>query len=220
MLTLPEELLLLSLDDAGQAHGAPAAHIELGLLACTILELELRGRVSIGATVQLLDGSPTGDRALDEVIELLAAMRDETRSFEIILTGAMNKLGWLRERVLDGLVAKDVVSHAEERILWLIPQHRYSVEHGAEEESLLRRILRVLLLGQDPDRRTSLLLAVLAACFTSDTHLRERLFMDMRDRMYEVVNSGGELQAATRDAVTIALVATAPPFVPLYSGKP
>jgi hypothetical protein len=40
------------------------------------------------------------------------------------------------------------------------------------------------------------------------------MFGEMRDRMYEVVNSGGEVQGVVRDSLCAALANTAPVFMP------
>jgi hypothetical protein len=116
--------------------------------------------------------------------------------------------------VLDGLAAKGELREEEGRLLWLLPQRRYSVEHGAEELSLLERIMRTLVLGEHPDRRTGALLTLMASCYASHNHLRQRMFTELEDRIYEIVNSGGEVQAIVRDSVCAALANTAPVFMP------
>jgi golgi phosphoprotein 3 len=221
MLTLPEELLLLSLDDHGHPHDVPAANLEAGLLAAAIYELQLRGRVEIELeNVRVLDASPTGDPVLDGTLEMLGKP-DSPRGLEALLTKNHHHLSWIREGCMGDLVTRGIVRKDQGRVLWLLPQQRYAVEHGGEETSLIERLLRALILGQPADRRTSALLTLLASCYTSDHHLRERLFGEMRDRMYEIVNSGGEVQGVVRDSVCAALANTAPPFVPtLYAGAP
>jgi hypothetical protein len=217
MLTLPEELLLLSLDDKGHSHDVAPANLDTGLLAAAVLELHLRGRVDLEPdSVTLKDGSPTGDSVLDEVQALLAR-QELPGSLEAMLIAAIKAGAGLRERVLEQLIAKGEVSRVEGRVMWLLPSKSYAVEHGAEEISLLERLLRALVLNHKPDRRTSALLALLASCFGSDAHLRERLFAELRDRMYEIVNSGGEVQGVVRDAVCGALATTGRPFAPLLA---
>src|SRR5205085_6872198 len=129
------------------------------------------------------DGTATGDAALDYTLELLRK-REGDSPLDEMLTWAHGQNTCLRDKVRDRLVEKGVVRHDEGRILWLLPQHRYAGEHGSVEVSLIERLQRVLILGQPADRRTGALLALLASCYTSDTHLRERLFAELRDRMY------------------------------------
>jgi golgi phosphoprotein 3 len=219
MLTLPEELLLLSLDDKGHSHDVPAPNLEEGLLAGAIYELQLLGRVDIEPdVVRVRDASPTTDPVLDSVLELLG-QQEPAGALQPLLLAHYGKLGWLREKVMERLCERGVIRREEGRFLWLLPQQRYSVEHEAEELSLLERVSRALILQHKPDRRTSALLALIASCYTSDHHLRERLFSEMRDRMYELVNSGGEVQGIVRDSVNGALAAAAPPILPTLYGS-
>lgn len=214
MLTLPEELLLLSLDDHGKPHDVAPANLDSGLFAAAVYELEFRGRLAIEPSgIVVSDASPTGDPLLDEALAILAA-RPQGESMEALLTELHGKSGWIRQKVLDGLAAKGELREEEGRLLWLLPQRRYCVEHGAEELSLLERIMRALLLGEQPDRRTGALLTLMASCYASHNHLRQRMFTEMEDRIYEIVNSGGEVQAIVRDSVCAALANTAPAFMP------
>jgi len=213
MLTLPEELLLLSLDDHGHSHDVALANLDTGLLAAAIYELELRGRLEIEAEgITVKDASPTGDPELDEALKLID--KHAGKSLEDLLTAVHGHLGQIRTQVKEGLVQRGELREEGSKLFWLLPQKRYSVEHGVEEMSLLERLTRTLLLHEPPDRRTSALLTLAASCYASDNYLKERLFGDLRDRMYEVVNSGGEVQAVMRDSVCAALANTLTPFVP------
>jgi hypothetical protein len=214
MLTLPEELLLLSLDDKGHTHNVTPANLDTGLLAAAVYELHLRGRVAIEPEgVKVVDASPSGDSLLDETLKVLGT-RPAGESFEDLLEAQHGHLAWLREKVKEGLCAKGELRQEENRLLWLLPQKEYAVEHGAEEMSLVERVTRALLLDEPADRRTSALLTLTASCYASDAHLRQRLFDPMRDRMYEIVNSGGEVQGVVRDSVCATLANTLPVFMP------
>ena len=213
MLTLPEELLLLSLDDKGHTHNVVPANLDTGLLAAAVYELHFRSRVAIEPEgISITDASPTGDAVLDETLKVLGTRPKE--DFEQLLSSQHGHLAWLREKVKEGLCAKGELRQEEGKLLWLFPQKEYAVEHGSEEMSLLERITRALLLNEDADRRTSALLTLTAACYASDAHLRQRLFSEMRDRMYEIVNSGGEVQGVVRDSVCAALANKAPALMP------
>jgi hypothetical protein len=213
MLTLPEELLLLSLDDKGHTHSVVPANLDSGLLAAAIYELHFRGRVAIEPDgVSVLDPSVTGDTVLDETLKVLGTRPKE--DFEGLLSSQHGHLAWLREKVKEGLCAKGELRQEAGMLLWLFPHKEYAAEHGSEEMSLLERVTRTLLLNEPADRRTSALLTLTASCYASDAHLRQRMFGEMRDRMYEVVNSGGEVQGVVRDSLCAALANTAPVFMP------
>ena len=74
-LTLPEELLLLMLDDeTGQLIDRAAPSGDYALVAAILAELRLQGRIERGAAgITVLNPAPTGDAAMDDVLARLGA---------------------------------------------------------------------------------------------------------------------------------------------------
>ncbi|HET9558288.1 MAG TPA: GPP34 family phosphoprotein, partial [Actinomycetota bacterium] len=77
MATLPERLLLLSLDDDGQPRD-PRSALGYALAGAAITELLLAGRLAQrDDRLQVASASPTGDPVLDEVLD---QVRTETKA--------------------------------------------------------------------------------------------------------------------------------------------
>ena len=73
MPTLPERLLLVSLDDDGQPRD-PKSSLASALAGAAVTELLLAGRLALGDDrLAVADASPTGDPVLDEVLRQVEA---------------------------------------------------------------------------------------------------------------------------------------------------
>jgi hypothetical protein len=204
-LTLPEELLLLSIDDVGRQHSVTRNHLDLGLMMAAIAELLLEGRLELeGSSVHVKAGAePTGVPALDDVLEILGSLGKQP--IGEILKAVAERLGFLHDHILEGLVARGVLQRRDSRLLGLIPSWFYATADPQPESALTIRILKALTTDWKPDRRTSILLAIVTSCFTSELSLKEQLYRELRDRMYAVVNCADPLVTEARAGLGVAM---------------
>ncbi|MFJ5833513.1 GPP34 family phosphoprotein [Streptomyces sp. NPDC093089] len=159
-VTLAEEIMLLSLDDASGAakeRQSAAWAVAGGIL----LDLVLAGRVAVdGGRVRVTDPNPTGVPLLDERLRLVtawAAGRKQAPKVTQWLTKDHTKA--VRATV-DSLRGRGLV-HAEQRkVLGLFPITRYPEADGSAERELRDRLRAVVLGGAEPDARTAGLLAL------------------------------------------------------------
>ena len=204
-LTLPEELLLLSIDDYGHQHSVTRNHLDLGLMMAAIAELLLLSKAELdGPCVQVTAGAePTGNPALDDVLEILGSLGKQP--IGEVLKAVAERLSFLHDHTLNALVARGVLQRHDSQLLGLIPHWYYSTLDPQPENALTVRILRALISDWKPDRRTSILLAIVTSCFTSEISLKEQLYRELRDRMYEVVNCADPLVSEARNGLGLAM---------------
>lgn len=164
-LTMPEEILLLLLDDeTGKPVGLPGPAGDLAMAGAILMELALEGRIDTDLDrLLVVQDRPTGDALLDGVLTRLAAQdADRTSRFwiqEIAKSGAA-----LRGEVLGRLVAAGVLRQVEDRFLWVFPERRYPKAEGREDTEEVRRRLRGVLLDDDiPEPRDALLIGLARA---------------------------------------------------------
>lgn len=159
-VTLGEEIMLLSLDDAsGQAKERWTAG--LVVTGALLLELVLAGRVRVeGDRLTVVDSSPTGDALLDGRLARITEWARTSRSATVS--------SWLYkdqtkvvEATLASLCGRGIVTEEQHRVLGLFPVRRYPEADGAVERELRRRLVGVVLEGHQPDERTSGLIALL-----------------------------------------------------------
>lgn len=184
-LTLSEALLMLALgDEDGQVHRSAHKALPFGLAGAVLLVLASRGRLRHEDEVwKVTDATPTGDPALDPA---LAAMADEEEP--------QGTLHWLRtlpeagatsfqQRLLHGLVERNVLNERKRRFLGLVPYRRYPTADPDPERRVRAHVRRVVLEGQAPDDRTRVLLALLKACDLTGEVFTPREQRDAADRL-------------------------------------
>ena len=166
-LTMPEEILLLLLDDeTGKPVGLPGPAGDLALAGAVLMELALAGRIDsdLDALV-VVDRAPVGEAVADAVLAQLAAARG-TRTSGAWIQEIAKGAATLRAQVLEHLVARGVLRRIEDRFLWVFPERRYPKADGRDETEEVRRRLRGVLLNDDiPDPRDSLLIGLARAMF-------------------------------------------------------
>lgn len=165
MLTVVEELLLLTLRDEGGAFlHLPIKRQQAGFIGAAIMELGLKGRVDSDLDqIIIVDKRPTGDRALDVV---LARMSDDkfSRNSDKLIDQLVEMGDLVRETALKSLCEKKILEEKEGRLLWLLKTRRYPPVGGKEIREVKLRLLEILLRDSLPDPRDVCLMALAETC--------------------------------------------------------
>ncbi len=163
-LSIPEELLLLMLDDeTGRLHDSAGPGGDLALAGAVLAELSLAGRIdSDPHRLWVADRTPTGDALLDAALARIAAEVAPRHSRHWIgMFGADAEE--LREALFRRLVEKGVLREEKGRFLWVFPERRYPAVSGREEREVKARILGVLFDDDIPDAHDALLIGLCRA---------------------------------------------------------
>lgn len=160
-LSLPEEVVLLTLDEAGRPVGRQGLAAGLALAGAAVMELALAGRLDTDRHRLLRESAaPTGDAALDLALPLLEQAPD-SRGALLLLA---REEAALRGAVLAGLEARGILRRAEGRVLLLIPTRRWvKAEDRPEPAEALARLHRALEGEHIPEPREALLVALARA---------------------------------------------------------
>jgi Golgi phosphoprotein 3 len=171
-LTMPEELILLMLDDRSGRLNEMAGPASGYALACAILaELALHGRIDTAPQrLYVTNPSPTGDTLLDPVLARIAAdpgpapadadMPHDSRWW--IETLAREADGF-RDVLFARLVAHGILRQEDGRFLWFFPERRYPMVSDKEEREVKARLTGVIFDDDVPDPRDSLLIGLCRA---------------------------------------------------------
>ena len=142
MLSLPEEIVLLTLDDAtGRAIGRQGIATSIALAGAVLMELALAGRVDTDRhRLEVLDDTPTGDVVLDAGLPLLRNAPDSRGALMLL---AREETG-LRPAVLAALMARGLLQRVDGRVLLVFPERRYLKPEDRPEprEALLLGLAR------------------------------------------------------------------------------
>jgi hypothetical protein len=160
-LTMPEELLLLMLDDeTGRLTDRAAPAGDYALVGAMLAELALEERIDIDAPrLRVKNPAPTGDAVLDGVLARIQAEPEPQDSrwwVETLATSADD----YRDTYFERLVQKGILKVEEGRFLWLFSERRYPVISDKEEREVKARLMAVIFEDGQPDTRDALLIGL------------------------------------------------------------
>ena len=193
MLSLPEEIVLLTLDDAtGRAIGRQGIAASIALAGAVLMELALAGRVDTDQhRLEVLDDAPTGDAVLDAGLPLLRGAPDSRGALMLL---AREETG-LRPLVLEALLARGLLRRADGRVLLVFPERRYlKPEDRPEPREVLARLRRSIEADDIPEPREALLLGLARATALLPLLLPPELLMARQERIALL----GRLEALNR----------------------
>lgn len=184
-LTLAEELLLLGLDDeTGDIILSVSTALPYGIAGAMLLDLYLKGKIELtGETVKIKDNSPTGEKMLDEVLNLINIKIDhENPKYWIRTINAT--IDDMVDRLIEGFVQKGILKKEAKKILWLIPVDRYPTSDPLPEVHTRLLIRRIVLENEEPNQRTLALLSLIKA-----SNLIDELFLkEERRQAANIIN--------------------------------
>jgi hypothetical protein len=165
MLTFPEEIVLLALDDkTGKFVDLPPLAMDQALAGAALLELAFQNRIDTDLThLSLVSPKPTGEEMLDPLLEKIVTAKDkkDAKYWVGVFSGDGEKI---REKVLRRLVQRGILKQEEKKILWVIPGRRYPMVKDQEEREVRKRIRSVVVDGEVPGPRDVVLVSLASAC--------------------------------------------------------
>ncbi|MFF5449241.1 GPP34 family phosphoprotein [Streptomyces sp. NPDC012888] len=212
VVTLGEEIMLLSLDDeSGAVRSRQAAG--WAVAGGILLELVMAGRVTVtGKYLGVADRTPTGEPLLDGRLALMDAWmkgRSKRRVADWLTRDHMKAVGAAVER----LAERGLVAEQRHKVMGLFPVRRYPESDGSAERALRARLnAAVLDKASEPDERTAGLIALLHAAKLHSLAFPDLSRRQVAPRMAEI--AAGEWAAesvrlAIRDMQAAVIAATA-----------
>jgi hypothetical protein len=213
MLTLFEELFLLSIDDEnGSPLPSVTDNLESGLSGSIIAELVSRGKATAKEShrLELVDSAPTGDDVLDEAVKQIQSM-EQTRKVTYWIKHFTDEPKKFHKRLVERLETQGIVKSEGNRLSWVIPYADTPAEGGSAKYVVKSRLRHTLLTGGDVDIHDLILLSLVKACnvlnlvFTKDERkmARRRIYeltveKSLKDPLYQSIQ---EIQAAVESQV-------------------
>lgn len=163
MLTLPEELTLIALnDEKGNIVSSASMSLNYGLAGAILLELILSKKLILDdQRVSVSEDEETGDDLFDDVLCKIRASKKQYKLDHWIQCLASK---FMFHKVVDRLVQKKILRHEEHRVLWVFPVKLYPEENPRPELELRQRLHAVVKDRQKPELRSLLLLSLIRAC--------------------------------------------------------
>lgn len=185
MLTLPEELVLLILDDEdGTMLPIPQRTLDLALSGAVLMDLALR--LKLDSDLQrtwICDRTGTGESVLDECLAEIAEMGPSTSQTEDWIQHLANQPDRIREASLARLVERGILRCEERRHLWVFGSRRYPLMDDKEEREVKLRIMQALFSEEIPDSRDVALISLVDTCSLFEELIGRREYKRVGERI-------------------------------------
>ena len=164
MVGLPEQLLLLALNEKGTVVPSASMALPFGLAGAVLTELTLQGKVrQEKGKLIVVDPTPTDDDILDEALHLIRR-RDRQKPPRFWVSKLSRSIGRLKRRLLDRLIDAGILERQERRVLWVFTVNRYFARDEQVESGVRRRLRSAVIEGVEPDLETIVLASLVSAC--------------------------------------------------------
>jgi Golgi phosphoprotein 3 (GPP34) len=172
-MLIAEQLLLAALDpERGAAVNSSRQPLGVGLCGALVAELGLRGELDVvgkrfePVTAQVPVQGSRGNEPLPELLretrERLATVKARTSSAQ--LRKLDRALGGVWDRVLDGLVAAQILDRRKDRVAGLFPVTRHPVLQVGAQQEVIGRLQAAAAGDGELDPPTAVLLALSGPC--------------------------------------------------------
>jgi hypothetical protein len=217
MLSLPEEILLLILDDeTGKLANASSLGLNYALAGAVLMDLALHSKIDTDLEkLVVVDRTPTGEPILDRYLAQIAAGK-QSESTRYWVSELARRGADIQEKALGMLVEKGILRRVEKKFLWVFETRRYPVIDDREEKEVKRRILDVLLTNEIPEPRDVVLICLADTCALFPTILNKREAERLAPRIAQVrkLDLIGQAVSQAVTQLRLDIAAAMPPSSP------
>ena len=216
MLSLPEEILLLLLEDeGGRFVHVPELSMRCVLSGAVLMELALADRIDTDPErLFVVDAKPIGDELLDPALrKITASTESHDAGYWVSQCARMSED--TKRIALKRLVDHGILDQVEDKFLWVFRSRRYPLIDGSAEREVKLRIMDILLSDQIPGPRDVVIVGLVDACGLFKHLLSEREHKRSRDRIRQVRRMdliGRVVNDAVREIEASLAMALHPPF--------
>jgi len=166
MLILPEEILLIALnDESGKLHTLPERALDLALAGAVLMELEKRGAVTLSdENLQVTKGCEPGDPLLEDCLRQLCE-KDPEQSIQAALGRLAHQGKEICSTLFKRLVQRGILEEKDCRFFLVFHETRHPVVDPAEENAVKTRIRDIVLGDKVPTRNEeTAVISLMHAC--------------------------------------------------------
>ena len=162
-LSLPEELLLLLLDDeSGKIDIRQQLALDVALGGAVLMDLALHARVDSDLkNLWVTEKTPTEHAVLDEYLAQIVAETDQQQSITTWVHRFYDNSHEIRDKSLALLVDQGILVQKDKKYLWVFEDRRYPVVDGRAEREVKLRIMQILFSNDIPSAKD---IAIIALC--------------------------------------------------------
>ncbi|MCY3725868.1 MAG: GPP34 family phosphoprotein [Paracoccaceae bacterium] len=216
MLTFPEEIMLMLLEDEdGKILHVPELTLRCVLSGAVLMELALKNKIDTDLSqLVVIDSSPTGDEMLDPTLQMIVES-DEVNNGKFWVEKCALNADEIKKMALDRLIEKKILEKVDDRFLWVFRTRRYPVVDGKAEQEVKLRILDLLFSDKLPNPRDIVIISLVEASGIFKHLLSESEHKRSLERIKQIRNMdllGRAVTNSVRDIEASLALALHPPF--------
>ena len=216
MLTFPEEIMLMLLEDEdGKILHVPELTLRCVLSGAVLMELALKNKIDTDLSqLVVVDSSPTGDEMLDPTLQMIVES-DEVNNGKYWVEKCALNADEIKKMALDRLIEKKILEKVDDRFLWVFRTRRYPVVDGKAEQEVKLRILDLLFSDRLPNPRDIVIISLVEASGIFKHLLSESEHKRSLERIKQIRNMdllGRAVTNSVRDIEASLALALHPPF--------
>ena len=217
MLTIPDKLFILSIDDHKSTVNSSVTNaLPYGIAGGLLAELALAGKIRVEKErLVLVDPSGIGDDLFDDLLATILNERKPRKlSHWITSIGGNHPF----KQVSNHLAGQNVIRIEKKRFLWVIPYEVYPQVDASAKYWVKQHLRSIVLAGEKPEPADIILLSLLKGCgllplvFTQDERksARKKLNELVEGEVFGeyVKETLEEIESATMTAVMAAVTTT------------
>lgn len=159
-LTIPEEVLLLTVHDSG-GELPGGKKMEVVMAAAILMDLAMQNKLDTDLDQLLLvSDSPTGDLVLDEGLKMIF-QRKEMQNPAFWISQLAIRAGEFTEFLVASLTMKRVIKVENQKVLWFFAKRRYPLQQDREIKEVKQRVREIVFGDGIPDIRDIIIISLL-----------------------------------------------------------
>jgi Golgi phosphoprotein 3 len=184
MLTMLEEVVLLAVDEhTGNLRSAREFSTAYALVGAVFFDLALARKLDTDTeSIQIIDGTPTGNSTLDRVLQLMESKPALTTVREWI-EHLFHQRGDLEGEALASLTAQGILRHEKSKLLWIIDIERFPLVNNVPQQDVRQRLRDAILSDGIPDSRDIMLVSIAEPCGLLGYVLTDAQMQSRRERI-------------------------------------
>lgn len=216
MLTFPEEIMLMILEDEdGKVLHVPELSMRCVLSGAVLMELALRNKIDTDLEkLIVIDKTPTDDEMLDPTLATIVESKEDHNAKFWVEKCALNA-DEIRKLALNRLVEKKILEKVDDSFLWVFRTRRYPVIDGKVEQEVKLRIMDLLFSDKLPGPRDIVIISLVEASGIFKHILSENEHRKCLGRIKQIRNMdllGRAVTNSVRDIEASLALALHPPF--------
>lgn len=185
-LTLPEEILLILLDEEKGTLRTVPPTLGLVLAGAVLMELAIQNRIDCQSdTIEIIDREPLNAPIIDKYMQRICD-EPEHKKVKFWINAIADDSANIVEAGYQWMAERRFVDVREKRFLWIVISRSYSTREGTFEREMKDRVMDVLYSDEIPDQRDMAIVSLMDAGDLFRTLLGTHELNRLRSRISDI----------------------------------